>query len=531
MSPPDPLPTRRLRLALSLGTVAALAGLLVLGELVVRHLRPDESRRDHEYWSRLALQVAPCTAPPRREGALRVVVVGESSGEFLGEELLHVASDPSAGLDVVNCGRAAASLEQVAVLYADALALAPDAVVVVFGHNLAMRDPADRALIDRQRLLSKSALVHAAAGALVRGAGQAPSPSREGRLPTFEAFLRRVADDGRRLGFKAVFLTVTPNEWQPPAFYPFTHHVEAGEPAFEARFLRASGARRQATALLAEALAKSSDAGLEYELATWLAADGELAAAHEAFDRAVEHSINRATAATNALVRRVAIETGSLLRDTLADRERAASDGISGWESVRDNCHLRRSLFRREAWAVVELLLGRERAQPLARGASSPGADEPAAADDALPSHFEALRRAQQAPPGADQGSESPAFVLASLASAVQRLLHEGGDPALADLERVLARDAATNAPLQPGLAACMLVAVAEGEWNADRHEAARLRLAKARSLAPTARGALLEGLWALGDGRRDEARAAFARALAVDPLCAEARADLARLR
>lgn len=527
---------RRMGLVVSGVTLLLLLVAGLVGEAVVRRLRPGQGEAEERYWSHLLEQLAPCEAArkagAKAPGVTRVAVIGESSSQYLGHHMRELADGSKVPLEVIPCGLSAASVEQVAGQLADVRAVRPDVVVVVTGHNLGMRYPTDVSQVRFQALLSKSRLLGLLAGPL------RPSPwgfgvgRVEERLPVLEAFLRDAAAASKADGFRLVVSTVTPNFWLPPFTNPRDAHPAADDPRlFEARWLRATGDATQALEKLGALASASADGNLAYEWGEWLAAAGDRARAREAFERAVALGTNRVIAPTNALVRRVAAETGALLRDTLADREEAASDGIPGWESLADNCHLYQPLFQREALAVLRMLLGDAAADTLGAEAEAAHRLEPLdQAGTVVPYHLEALRRAERPGGFSFQGTSSPDYVLRSLSSAFARLLHELGPDGPGRLDRALEKGLAEG-ELTATHRAGVALALAEAEWKAGLHARARTHLAQARGLEKTAADAVLEGLWDASEGHLDLAAAAFTAALALEPRSSEARSYLERAR
>jgi tetratricopeptide (TPR) repeat protein len=95
-------------------------------------------------------------------------------------------------------------------------------------------------------------------------------------------------------------------------------------------------------ALASLAASGSAEAERRFRAGVWMAQAGRTADAYSELQQAVDADLAsyRRPSAVNALIRRVARESGVLLRDTERAVEARAPAGLPGFESFVDNCHL-----------------------------------------------------------------------------------------------------------------------------------------------------------------------------------------------
>jgi hypothetical protein len=77
----------------------------------------------------------------RAAGVARIAVVGESSAYMLGNSLRELIAQRPCGqrYELLACGQPGSALEHLERRFDEVLTYRPDAVVVVFGHNLQFR--------------------------------------------------------------------------------------------------------------------------------------------------------------------------------------------------------------------------------------------------------------------------------------------------------------------------------------------------------------------------------------------------------
>jgi tetratricopeptide (TPR) repeat protein len=435
---------------------------------------------------------------PRRAGAPRIAVVGESSGEYVGQQLRALASGRA--LRVANCAQAASPLEFVEQHFDEAAAADPDDVVIVFGHNLWFELPSTRAAIALEWLRLHSRLFALLKGDVHVSAPNDPAYMRA-RIHRFERFLHRAAAVARARRFTLVVSTMTPNYWLPPIT-----DAAAERRLAEARFLRAIGDAPGERRVLDDLAASTDAAPAHFARGEALARAGDRAGALRALDRAIERwPLSRTTLAANEAIRRVARAEGLRLRDTWEVMRTRASDGIPGWESVVDWCHLSAPLIRAEAVETLRLL-----GHPLAdQGAAPPPAP--------LPEVHRTFVEAMQHPRGSITGrnlDDAAAF-------AYHRLLSEGGADARRALDQALDALDAPGGAVDAAVRARVHAAAAEALWTAGDRGRARALNQRAREEAAGAAAApcwVQLGLFDVEEGRRADATASFRRALTLDP-------------
>jgi len=290
----------------------------------------------------------------RTPGVSRIAIVGESSGELLGRALDDLSRDGNGGrhFEVVNCARAAADLEVSARLFDEVLRYAPDAVVVVFGHNIRYQYQLGALRLHAQRLVGASCLLTALASVSPAGDDALKTMPIASRLAGFEEVLRRTAEETRSRGVRLVVSTMAANLWLPPRANNIWHDEAVG-----------NAMRLDAEGRVDEALEGLSPPGGEPGVRSFLtgvlhARAGRSEPAREALRRALDEdpAAYRAPTAVNALIRQIAAETGALLRDTERAVEAKAPGGLPGWESFVDNCHLIPDVIRDEAVAILGLV-------------------------------------------------------------------------------------------------------------------------------------------------------------------------------
>lgn len=439
---------------------------------------------------------------PRR-GVTRLVVLGESSAELLGDNLYALSSARPAGdLEVVNCALGAVSLEQTERRLREAFRYRPDVVLCLFGHNLRYRHPNEvwpawRRRLPRLRLLDW--LAHRRSHP-----PQADRPER--RLEELRRFFDELALHARRRGARLVLCTVPSNLRYPPAFDP----AAAADPRYlEAVAAYRRGRRQEGIRRLEPLAAESSVALWHFRLGEWMLRQGRPTEArrHLLTARDLDPAGTRAASGVNEVIREAAARHGAALLDLERLVADAAEDGIPGWREFDDNQHVSKAVFMQEASSALRLLEGQGWLS------ASPEPAPPAPPRQPLE---EALRRAVGMINMAEPRARAPLENLAE-----------------ARLAEFLSRpDDAFLAPVpEPERAAHVLACFAEALWSAGRRREAWEANAAARRRAPEAAESWVqEGLFAWEE--RDDARArrAFAEALRLDPGREDARFFLRKL-
>lgn len=528
-------------LLLSVGSLLATAALLLLAELSARVFSPEACGRVHQEAEMVAVSrryLAPCFTHERRgsdeylvpspsgdnpqstallrrrsAGVARIAVIGESSADLLAKQLAQVSNEPGCAgqYEVLNCAQPGSALEHVERRFNEVLGYEPDAVVLLFGHNISFRFPLDDQQLRIQGLRAQSCLL----SQLAPPPPPPDAPPLETRLDALARFLRQAAATARARNVALAVATMPANLWLPPG----GGAREANDPRFlEAQFLEASGHRADAIRRL-EGLATDPGPALwHYELGELLArAGGQDQRAYRELHRALDDDglRMRAPGAVNDLLRGVAGEEKLRLRDTERALEARAPSGLPGWDSFIDNCHLLPAAIDQEAVALLALLRD---VVPLG-SACGAGAtpDSRKSLADVLTGVFNLTAMG----PNNNLGE----IWYRGLALAVESWVGRDADSADRDVRAFLDSPEFAAARGEER-SARVLVAIAEGYHRAGRRE----RALEINQEARTAGGAepwVQQGLFCLRQGDPTAARAAFERALALDPARADARSFL----
>ncbi len=520
-----PLRRRALVVAGSLGAVLALL-LVAEGLLRLLHIGPAVQPNDAEFTERSLRYLEPCyrrsgdslvetntgRPPPQRHatvrrartaGVPRLAVVGESSADMLGQSLeMLLQRQPPCGrrYEVLQCAIPGSGLEHLERRFDEVMDLSPDAVVITFGHNLGFLFSADEARLRARRLRDHSRLL-AVLGPSFDGPRASPNATFAARLPRFEAFLARAAREGRRRHVGVVMTTMAGNLWIPPTSYP---DERAAPVLVDARYTEATVGPREAAALLD----RTETSLARFERGVLLARAHDPTAARASLAHAVETDsfASRATDAVNDAIRRVAAREGALLRDTVRAVEAGAPQGLPGWESFRDNCHLRTPLFDREAIEVFGLARPAMGLSPTCALTGTSGGSE---AGD-LTAFFRQLR------------GFPPEMRVGWYEAGALQIERRSLDDEASESREVASLLAASPAPEA-------LVAAAEGRWRAGHVDEARALNERARG-AGSAEAWVQLGVFHLRQRAPEEARAAWQRALSIDPQRADALRFMERL-
>lgn len=525
---------RRLMLA-ALGVAVVLA-VLGVAELVARVATRDPHAResDVEFSQRSLAYLEPCIAESHHDGAswlrltqsgmptdgrsepeiprartagvARIAVVGESSAHLLAQSLREIVEARPCGVryELLACGQPGSGLEHMERRFDEVMRYQPDAVVVVFGHNLQFQFSTDASRLRLRWLRGHSQLLSLLGSRLDPPTAQRPSPSS--RLARFERFLRHAATITRGAHARLVATTPASNLWMPPGGGP-----EGASPQSltAAHYLDATSGPRAA----ADALAGATEpAELVFARGLFQARAGDAAAAGVSLRASLDADSyqTRAPTTVQEMIRRVGADAGFAVRDTARVLEGLAPGGLSGWESFWDNCHLSAASFQREAAAVLDLSRGVPAGGALCGATPSPphtrGFDE----------QLEGM--AGLAQNGSDQGV-SP--WLGGLSLMLEWHVRARGDVAVSE-----ARAFASSLRGPPSSSARVRTALAEGLSRASRDADADALNAEARaSDGPAGAAAWVQrGMFLLHRGDRAGARAAFTRAATLDERREDAR-------
>ncbi|MBI3781962.1 MAG: hypothetical protein HY270_01035 [Deltaproteobacteria bacterium] len=210
------------------------------------------------------------------------------------------------------------------------------------------------------------------------------------------------------------------------------------------------------------------------------------------------------------MIRRVAQEENVLLRDTAGLRAAVAPDGILGWETVSDNCHLHLDLFADEAASDLNLL-----------GIHVPGANPPPAVEA---DHFDLVLKYLSNWLDGALRSESEWLIVAPL----WRFLRMN-QPMIEPRFEAWIDERPPAASQSAGRSRSLLLAAwGQAHWLAGDKARAEAINEKARSASSeTALPWVWKGLYDVGAGRIDGAKAAFSKALQIEPGRPDAQAYL----
>lgn len=477
-----------------------------------------------------AIGAGPAVAGPaaqRRPDALRVFVVGESSGEMLADEMREIlpALRIDESVELLNCAAAGAALEHVQRQTQEALEHDPDVIVLVFGHNLDLHYP--NAISARLlQWLPWSWLAAAAAQAVEVAVGGSETPDE--RLARFAAWLDVLTssvEPARRL----VLATMTPNYWMPPA-----RSDTSADELLTARYEYAAGERDAAIARLERSAGSDVSLLSSFVLARWLARDGRMSEATVWLERALDGDSGvpgtlirreRARSETNRAIRKAASRPGVVLHDSEARMRSMAKFALPGWDLLRDECHLHEDHLMGEAIVVWRAVLSGTRFEDAkARLATFPTTF--AIGEDAV---TVVLGLLSQSPPQraiatelASTAVEQWLLIESLTPQSTIRLLHS----ALLAPERL-----PTTTPRDRCL---LVVGAADGMWSAGRKSEAMTFNAAARQLG-CAESWIQLGVFRVAEGKQTEAVTAFDEAMRIAPRAKEARfykqATLARPR
>jgi tetratricopeptide (TPR) repeat protein len=271
-------------------------------------------------------------------GVKRIVVVGESTGEMLGDRLARLveASGCSDKVEVLQCGVDGAR-PAVAVRRArDALAWSPDIIVVAIGHNFGLPGPAG----PTQLIVNRSRLAHEVyrflPPKLAAPTTVSDDPLESTDLPRIgrEAYRQILAAaQGAHVG--VVALVLASNLWFRPN--PERDYI-VSRPRAAAWVKWARGDLNGAVATLS---GEPDGALRAFERASFQAQLGEWDAARASLQRArdLEASPTRASSAITAAIRQAAQEGGARIVDFESLLSRLDPHAIPGWDVFFDNCH------------------------------------------------------------------------------------------------------------------------------------------------------------------------------------------------
>ena len=443
-------------------------------------------------------------------GLRRIVVIGESSAMILGWSLSAVAARNrlSQRIEIINMAVGGSDLEQTMRRFREALQYAPNAIIVLFGHNLFLHHPTTEISgwpgMDRLRIVClKSRLV----SLLVEHRAMPTRPvgfQTQGRLLAFRESLSKMADEARRRGVRLALCTAPGNLHFPPR----AEELVRWAPEFlEIKYLYWTGERDAAMRKCQLLLSHKPKAWWNFQLGEWLYQAGQYEKARRQLLAAQDGDTDRIRAITkvNALIRAVSREKGLVLLDFDKQVFKSALHGVPGWRDFMDSCHLRNVEF--EAAECLRVLGEVRNPGEIPKGFSQ-GAPRQSQ-DKTLHSILGQALAAQNGRQG----------ILMSLAQTYLSEFLVSGEEAIRALRRT------------PRETALLLSYVGEAFWTAG-HRARAMRLNdEARRLASGESELCLQrALFHLGSGEKTEAARWLRLALKLRPDQGEVRFYLSKL-
>ncbi len=403
----------------------------------------------------------------------------------------------------------ASSLEQTMLRFHEALQYAPDAIMVLFGHNLFYYHPMVELSscpgIDRLRwLLLKSRLLTLLAP-YRRSCIQAVKFRTPGRWLAFRESLSKMADEAGRRGVRLALCTVPCNLHFPPLAEDSTRWA----PEFlETKYLYLTGQKESAIRKCRLLLSRKPEAWWDFQLGEWLYQAGRYPQACRRLIAARDEDAwrKRASSAVNDLIREVAGQKRLMLFDFERLASKSAPHGIPGWESFEDAQHVSQSKSEvAECWKIWK--------SPSGSQVQSKSRDVNEFTRQPLGEILLAALRMISL----DQESSRTAFAYMARAHLTEFL--SGGEDVIQALRRT------------PRETALLLSQVADAFW-AGRHRARAMRLNdEARQLAPgESEFCLQRALFHLNSGEKSEAARWLRLALKLRPDQGEARFYLSKL-
>lgn len=407
----------------------------------------------------------------RKEAVLRIAVVGESTGAFLGDALAHFAQND--GTEILNCAMPGSSFEHLQARWSEVSTYRPDVVVIVFGHNITFRYPAERWLLRLWSLAARSRLL---ALALPSDHGTPDEEQLQRRITAYRSWLEHVIGSTQRLAPQVILTTLPSNLW-----VPTVDAVGCGEDidVLAATFDWYAGRQQQAIERLEATVKRTGQLCQRFRLATMLRRAGRLSEASQQ----VSHLRNspywaedRAPAAVNEVVRALAEERGVALLDLERRATERAPAATPGWEQMRDHCHLDEPNLAAESLGITAM------ARQLLNLAALPQAHD-IEAYAGVPSFGPALETMVASyrdtrPPQAERW-------LTPIPHIIETWSHRPHGPSDADLRTFVESRLKQLEPDQRR-GALVVLAIAEGLWHSDRRaEALSLNLwAQRRNIA-----------------------------------------------
>jgi len=407
----------------------------------------------------------------RSEGNLRLAVVGESTGFFIGDALSFLTEETD--VEVLNCAMEGSGFEHLQRRTAEVLRYRPDVVVIVFGHNLSFRYPLDASQINSFELARKSRFLDLLLSTPQLGGDMSVAESFDSRIEEYRAWLEDLARSDLAQKSRFILLTLPANHWVPSG-----DAVGCDDDAgvLDAQFDWYRGERQSAIDKLHVLASETRDSCVSFVLATWLRRTGQLAEVPRFLAHMTEGAVwawDRSNQALHDMVRTMARYDRFSVFD-LAYRVAARSpNGIPGWALMRDHCHVNNATIATESLEILRLACdqtGKRLPQPLRRIADYTG--EPSISET-----LEGLILAQRG-----QGPQDARKWLSAIPHAVEHWVTRDAESKLREMHRFIDARFAEIEP-DPIRGALVLAGLAEGLWHSARQEDALALNARARAV------------------------------------------------
>jgi len=457
------------------------------------------------YEQRFALQ--------KPAGLRRIVVIGESSAVGLGSSIYDAVkrNGLSQRIEIINMAVGAAGLEPTMRLYHEALQYAPDAIVLLFGHNLFNYHPmvalSPYPGVDSLRFLFLKSRLLSLLAEHLSWRKQSYEFRIPGRWIAFRECLSKMADEARRRGVRLALCTVPGNLHFPPLAEDSTRWA----PEFlETKYLYLTGQKESAMRKCRLLLSRRPEAWWNFQLGEWLYQAGRYPQARRRLIAARDEDAwrQRASSAVNDLIREVAGQKRLILFDFERLASESAPHGIPGWESFDDDQHVSQSYSKSEAaecrkiWEAPSGPQVRSRPRDVNGSARQPLREILSVALRKIPLDRESTRTA-----------------VAYLAQAHLPGFLSGGEESIRALRRT------------PWETALLLSYVGEAFWNAGQQARAVRLNDEARRLAPEeSEFCLQRARFHMASGEKPEAARWLRHALRLRPDQGEARFYLNKL-
>ncbi|HOW28334.1 MAG TPA: hypothetical protein PK876_07520 [Elusimicrobiota bacterium] len=292
----------------------------------------------------------------KKPGRRRIVVLGESSAEFLGNQLAQTLRRNR--YDVMNCALSGCDLRMLERRFDEAVHYDPDLIILMFGHNFQYDLKSDSLFFRYYEpwagVLGRSALFRQISLGFPVEIRLSPDPESAHRR-RYQCFLYRVARTAKTLDVPVILCTLPAN-----LLFPcFADIPETTDPSYlDALFTYYQGRTREAIPLLEHHLSHHDLLETHFRIGNWYLKEGLTEKAYGHLQSIVgnEPLRDRATKALNDMIRSISAEKGFVLFDVEKDIRAIASNGIPGWDLFFDNCHVDRNALRWEAARCLDII-------------------------------------------------------------------------------------------------------------------------------------------------------------------------------